>query len=200
MVDTALKVDYREIIKSEYKRCSIDPQYFMRKYCYIQHVVRGRMLFDLYPYQSSAIDRLLTGKDIIVLKARQLGFTTVLACYGLWMALFQKDKNILVIATKQDTAMNLIKKAQFAYDNLPIWLRTKTTTENKMNITFSNGSQIKAVSSTGEAGRSESVSLLILDECLDADHTIYIRNKETGEVKVVTLRSFYNDHSSGNEV
>ena len=35
---------------------------------------------------------------------------------------------------------------------------------NRLSIRFENGSQIKAVSAAGDAGRSEAVSLLIIDE------------------------------------
>jgi hypothetical protein len=34
-----------------------------------------------------------------------------------------KDKNVLVIATKQDTAKNMVTKVRFAYDNLPNWMK-----------------------------------------------------------------------------
>ena len=40
----------------------------------------------------------------IILKARQLGISTLTAGYALWMMSFHQDKNILVIATKQETA------------------------------------------------------------------------------------------------
>lgn len=156
--------DIRELIKTEYKKCALSPTYFLRKYCYIQHSVRGRMLFDLYDYQEKAIDAFEEHDRIIVLKARQLGFSTSVAGYALHMALFYRDKNIVVIATKQETAKNIITKARFAYDNLPTWLRSKVIENNKLNIKFKNGSQIKAISSSGDAGRSEAVSLLIIDE------------------------------------
>ena len=38
----------------------------------------------------------------VILKARQLGISTLTAGYSLWMMTFQQDKNILVIATKQE--------------------------------------------------------------------------------------------------
>lgn len=162
-------IDIRELVKEEYKKCAADPVYFMRKYCYIQHRTRGRMLFDLYPFQEQAVRELLTFDRNIILKARQIGISTVVACYSLWMALFQRDKNILVIATKQDTAKNLIDKAQFAYEHLPVWLKSPYKENNKLNLKFKNGSQIKAVSSSGDAGRSEAVSLLIIDEAAHID-------------------------------
>jgi hypothetical protein len=87
------------------------------------------------------------------------------AGYALWLLLFHRDKNILVIATKQETAKNLVTKVRFMHQNLPVWLRGSVVTDNKLSLQFANGSQIKAVASSPDAGRSEALSLLILDEC-----------------------------------
>jgi hypothetical protein len=155
----------RERIKEEYKKCALSPQYFLTKYCYIQHPQRGKILFDLYQYQSNVIDDFIEHDYNIVLKGRQIGISTAAAGFSLWLLLFHRDKNILVIATKQDTAKNLVSKVRFMHENLPVWLRGKTKTDNKLSLEFTNGSQIKAVASSKDAGRSEALSLLILDEC-----------------------------------
>ena len=69
--------------------------------------------------------------------------------------LFQDDKNVLVIATKQEVAKNLVTKVREMHNYLPSWLKGNTTEDNKLSLRFSNGSQVKAVSSSGDAGRSE---------------------------------------------
>jgi hypothetical protein len=159
----------RERIKEEYKKCAVDPAYFLSKYSYIQHPVRGRMLFDLYHYQKKSLHDFMNCDYNIVLKGRQIGISTLVAGYALWMLLFHKDKNILVIATKQETAKNLVTKVRFMHQNLPVWLRGEIVTDNKLSLQFTNGSQIKAVASSKDAGRSEALSLLILDEAAFID-------------------------------
>ena len=62
--------------------------------------------------------------------------------------LFHRDKNILVIATTQDVAKNLVTKVRFMYDNLPSWLKVPAAEDNKLSLRLKNGSQIKAVSAT----------------------------------------------------
>ena len=42
----------------------------------------------------------------VILKSRQLGISTLSAGYSLWLMLFHEDKNVLVIATKQEVAKN----------------------------------------------------------------------------------------------
>ena len=59
----------------------------------------------------------------IILKSRQLGISTLSAGYSLWLMIFHKDKNILCIATKQETARNMVTKVKFMYDSLPSWLK-----------------------------------------------------------------------------
>jgi hypothetical protein len=154
----------RDIIKDQYKKCALDPKYFLSRYCYIQHPIKGKMLFNLYDYQQEALQDFMENQYNIVLKGRQIGFSTLVAGYALWLLLFHNDKNILVIATKQDTAKNLVTKVRFMHAELPVWLRGECIEDNKLSLRFANGSQIKAVARSKDAGRSEALSLLILDE------------------------------------
>ena len=154
----------KQLVEREYVRCANDPKYFMKKYCVIQHPKRGKIQFVLYPFQEDCIDDFLEHRYNMVLKSRQMGLSTLSAAYALWLMTFKEDQNILVIATKKEVAKNIITKVRVMYDKLPSWLRNLSTEDNKMSLAFSNGSLIKAVSSSPTAGRSEALSLLILDE------------------------------------
>ena len=154
----------KEIIKQEFIKCAQDPVYFMKKYYWIQHPQRGRIQFNLYPFQEGVLNQFQKNRYSIVNKSRQLGISTLVSAYSLWLMLFNKDKNVLCIATKQETAKNMVTKVRFAYDALPSWLKIKAIEDNKLSLKLANGSQIKAVGATGDAGRSEAVSLLLLDE------------------------------------
>jgi len=59
----------------------------------------------------------------IILKSRQMGISTLVAGYILWMLNFNSNKSVLVIANTQDVAMNLIRKIKTMYDGLPSWLK-----------------------------------------------------------------------------
>ena len=160
MSDTNL----RQIIQQEYIKCATDPAHFMKKYCYIQHPQRGRVYFNLYPFQEKALHLWRDNPYSVVLKSRQLGISTLAAGYSLWLMLFHKDKNVLCIATKQETARNMVTKVKFMFDNLPSWLKIPADENNKLSLRLNNGSQIKATSASSDAGRSEAVSLLLIDE------------------------------------
>jgi hypothetical protein len=156
--------DLKQIIRDEYVLCAKDPAHFMRKYCFIQHPQRGRTIFHLYPFQSKVLNLWQDNPYSLILKSRQLGISTLAAGYSLWLMLFHKDKNILCIATKQETAKNMVTKTKFMYDNLPTWLKIPAEENNKLTLRLNNGSQMKATSAASDAGRSEAVSLLIIDE------------------------------------
>jgi len=160
----------KKIIAQEFLKCAKDPSYFMKKYCYIQHPTRGRILFNLYPFQSEVLHLFRDNDYIITLKSRQLGISTLAAAYSLWLMLFHKDKNVLALATTQATARNLVSKTMFMYDQLPKWLRLPAVEKNKLSLRLKNGSKITAKSSNADAARSEAVSLLLIDEAAFIDN------------------------------
>jgi hypothetical protein len=101
----------------------------------------------------------------VILKARQLGLSTIVSAYVVWMMLFHRDKNVLVMATKFSTATNVVKKVKNIMKNLPDWIRiSEIKIDNRASFELGNGSQIKATSTSGDAGRSEALSLLVIDE------------------------------------
>jgi len=164
----------REIIKSEYKKCIEDPIYFMKKYVKIQHPIRGTVGFELYPFQEDALQDFVDNQLNIVLKSRQMGISTLTAAYSLWLMTFHNDKNILCISITQETAKEIVTKVRFANDNLPSWLKVPCVEDNRLSLRLKNGSQIKAVSSAGTAGRSSALSLLIIDEAAFIDGIIIL--------------------------
>jgi hypothetical protein len=162
--------DIKKIIAQEYIKCAKDPAYFMKKYCYIQHPTRGRILFNLYPFQGKVLHLFKDHQYLITLKSRQLGISTLAAAYSLWLMLFHKDKNVLALATTQATARNLVTKTMFMYDQLPKWLKLPALEKNKLSLRLKNGSKITAKSSNADAARSEAVSLLLIDEAAFIDN------------------------------
>ena len=159
----------KEIIK-----CGKDPTYFFNKYVKIQHPTQGSIPFKTYDFQDRCVDDFRKHRFNIVLKSRQLGLSTITAAYAMWMVLFHKDKNVLVIATKLAVAQNFIRKCKFLLASCPKWLiLPQIVKNNSQALEFNNGSQIKAIPTSEDAGRSEALSLLIVDEAA------FVRNFDT---------------------
>ena len=173
-----------EAMKAEIIRCGKDPHYFINTYVRIQHPVRGLIPFKMFDYQESMVSDYMENRFNVILKARQLGISEVTASYAAWLMLFHRNKNILVMATKAETAKNIIKKVKMALKKLPPFLQlANITTDNRLSVELDNGSQIKAIASSADAGRSEALSLLIIDEAA------FVKNLEelwTGLLPTVT--------------
>ena len=185
----------RSIIQDEFLKSAVDPVHFFKKYAKIQHPIKGKVLFNLYPFQEDALRQIRDNRFTIILKSRQMGISTLSAGICLHNMIFNSDFKILVIATKQEVAKNLVQKVQIMWEFLPAFLKQglQIVNNNKLALSFSNGSEIKAVSSSPDAARSEALSLLILDECLDSETVIYVRNKITKEIEAKKIKDLYNE-------
>tara|TARA_R110001592_G_scaffold170728_1_gene408023 strand:- start:26 stop:1606 length:1581 start_codon:yes stop_codon:yes gene_type:complete len=160
----AYELSKKQILK-EIVRSGKDPAYFINSYCRISHPMQGLIPFKTYPYQDDMLINFNDHRFNVILKARQLGMSTIVSAYVVWMMLFHRDKNVLVMATKFSTATNVVKKVKNIMKNLPDWIRiSDIKIDNRASFELSNGSQIKATSTSGDAGRSEALSLLVIDE------------------------------------
>ena len=160
----SFQLDKKQQVK-EILKCGKDPSYFLTNYARISHPMHGLFLFNTYDFQDDLLKDFNDYRFNVILKARQLGISTITAGYITWMMLFHRDKAILVMATKFATAGNLVKKVKNIMRNLPEWIKiAQISVDNRTSFELSNGSSIKAASTSGDAGRSEALSLLVLDE------------------------------------
>jgi len=149
----------KEIIK-----CRKNPIYFLRTYGKVRHPTKGLLKFDLWDFQDDCIKEFLKNSYNIILKARQLGLSTLCAGYVAWMITFFKDKEVYILATKAKTATNLVAKVKVFLANLPVWMQPEQSVDNRQSVELKNGSKVQASGTTKDAARSEALSLLIVDE------------------------------------
>lgn len=154
----------KKLIYQKLRRAKVDPVYFLKRFAIIRHPMRGKIPFKLYKFQQQTVRALQENRFVSIGKSRQLGISTVVAGYCAWLLMFNKDKQISIICTKQKTAINLLKKVKLIYKQLPRWLQPSVVKNNQKSIVLSNGSQCYAQGTTQNAGRSEALSLLILDQ------------------------------------
>lgn len=155
----------KEKVKEEIKKCGRDPVHFIKNFCKITHPEKGIIPFKLFDFQEQCVADFEDFRFNIVLKGRQLGLSTVVAGYIAWMLLFRRQKSVLVVATKLEVASNLVKKVKNMIKHVPDWLRiAEISVDNRTSFELNNGSWIKASSTSESAGRSEALSLLVVDE------------------------------------
>jgi len=98
----------------------------------------------------------------IILKARQLGFSTLILLMALDAALFNSNYSAGLVADTLDNAKALLGRIKFAYERLPDTLRARIaiSVDNKEEIEFSNGSSVRV----GTSLRSGTYNLLHVSE------------------------------------
>lgn len=124
----------------------------------------------------------------IILKARQLGFTTFIMIYFLDACLFNSNHSVGVIAHTKDDAEDLFSnKAKFAYDNLPDWLRRErpATQDSAKKLSFTNGSSFNV----GTSLRSGTYQKLLVSEYgkVSAKYPEKAREIKTGALNTVEV-------------
>jgi hypothetical protein len=155
----------RDEAAREILQCGRDPNYFTYNYAKISHPIRGLIPFHTYPFQAGLLQDYNNYRFNVVLKARQLGVTWTTAAYAAWLIQYYKEKSVLAVATKLEVAAGFVRKVKTIIKHLPSWVRiARITVDNRTSFELSNGSLIKAVATSGDTGRSEALSLLVVDE------------------------------------
>lgn len=159
-------IDYgrEEII--ELQKCARDPIYFIKNYIKIKHPVHGKIPFNMYDYQEELVRMYQANRFNIILSARQTGKTETSCAFLLWYAIFQPERTVLIASNKSSNAMELISKIQFAYEELPAWLKPgiDDINWNKHTCAFDNKSRIVSTTTSKDSGRGLAISLIYCDE------------------------------------
>ena len=146
----------------------MDPEegylHFARQFAYIQHPVKGKLLFEPFEYQLRLLHSYHSYRFNINMMPRQTGKTTCAAIYLCWYAMFHPDQTILIAAHKYTGAQEIMQRIRYVYELCPDFIRAGVTSYNKGSIEFENGSRIVSQTTTGNTGRGMSISLLYCDE------------------------------------
>ena len=141
--------------------------YFCENYWYIRHPSRGRIKFEMFEAQIETVDAWLNNRYVLILKARQIGFSTLISTFTFWSTFFYSDRSIVMLSKTEREAIKLLTKAKYGYKFLPDWMRNGrgpvvNTTQTK--IEFSNESVVESLPSASDPARGEAAFLVVVDE------------------------------------
>lgn len=142
-------------------------RYFCENYWHIKHPERGRIKFELREAQIETMRSWMGERYTVVLKARQIGFSTLAAAYAFWLVFFRPDRFIIMLSRTEREAMKLLAKSKYGYRFMPQWMKErgpKQTTDHQLKMVFENESAIESLPSGSDPARGESVYLVIVDE------------------------------------
>lgn len=156
----------------EYAKCVADPIYFLNNYGFVFDLEKQRVgKLSLYPYQIPIVEDFESFRNNIILKSRQQGLSVVTAGYVAWKLIFGTDERILIVANDRKGAIRFADSVRIFLDNTPEWmLPSSRLIDNQQELKLSNGCQMKTTASSPQAGRGESLTLLILDETAFIEH------------------------------
>jgi len=150
--------------QQEYVRCALDVHYFVEKYCKVKREDGSVGSIKLRDYQKEILDNFVTNRFNILMASRQVGKTISSAIFMLHKILFDNDKNIMIVANKGDTAVEIVDKIKSIYSLLPFFLKPGIKTWNQKSLTFENGCRIKTSARTKTPAIGFTIDVLYLDE------------------------------------
>ena len=153
-----------ERIKSEILRCAKDFPYFARNYLKIVDIKGADCSLELNRSQKLILRALETNNNLMILKARKLGSTTLVAGYFLWKALFHKNTGIAVVAHTDEAARAIFSIYQHLYKNLPSEMRITATKSRHNELSLKSGSMIKVGTASSESFRGQTYQYIHASE------------------------------------
>ena len=172
----------------EYAKIVDDPVYGIETYLEtFDRTQEGYVPFNLFPRQKEIIAAYNEHRFNLITKPRQAGVSTTTAAFAAIKVAIATKNNpeaILILANKQDMALEFLAKIKEFLQQLPRWIWGPGYTGSEDNLAKSifnlkdsqkeiklpNGSRVKAVATSKDALRGYNPSLLIMDEAAFIDN------------------------------
>jgi hypothetical protein len=159
------EVDLTKEQLAEIVKCSEDSHYFINNYCHIVTLDEGKQLFRTRPYQDRMLEIMDEATRAIFKLPRQSGKSAIVAAYLVWEIVFKDYHSCSILANKEKSAKNILKKVKVLYKTLPYWMQQGIVGWSKLSIELENNSYIEASATSASGTRSDSINTLVIDEC-----------------------------------
>ena len=154
-----------------FKKCSEDIIEFI-KYVQIFNPEPGRGWLNLgdviYPKQKKILRELQEHwkkKYIVLLSPRQSSKTTLVMVFILWLITFTSSSNIGILANRKENARKIFRRFSGMYEKLPQMFRlSSSVSDSKFELELGDGTIVFCAATSKSGLRSESLTLLYLDE------------------------------------
>ena len=155
-----------------------DPIYAIENYLEtFDQTQKSFVRFKLFPKQKELITAYKNNRFNIVMKPRQAGVSTTTAAYIAVMTALadpNSPQRVLILANKQETAIEFLKKVKDFTSQIPTWMNVWTSgnddswydaeKNSAKHYRLKNGSEVKAVATSLDALRGYTPTLLVMDE------------------------------------
>lgn len=158
-----INFQYSKTEEKEIEKCMNDIVYFANNYCFAM-TDEGVQKITLRDYQKVILKQFAQNRYIAYLASRQIGKTIMSAIYMMWYLCFNFDRNVMVVANKAVTMMEIMDKMKVVYQNLPYFLKPGLLENNKSNMKFDNGCRIQGQATSDTPALGFAIHLLYADE------------------------------------
>ena len=162
--------------EEEFIKCSSDINYFVETYCRFL-TDAGRTTVDLRDFQEDILETLGQEewipalKDVgpkvrnfILMASRQTGKTTTIAAYFAWYLCFHTDRNLAILANKQQTTFEIVNKVTDVFKGLPFFLKPGIESIGAGFMRLDNGCMLTSQATTKTAAIGFAIHVLYIDE------------------------------------
>lgn len=144
----------------EFNKCKEDFEYFLLNYFWMRDKYHPYQLIRPYQYQLQITRLIKSQRATLINTAREMGITTIMAAYTLWLMTFFDNKVIVSVSVSRLAAKDIFGPFLKAYDRLSKEVKPEMVEESGWRIEFSNGSYLTAEDSNTEATEAD---LVIID-------------------------------------
>lgn len=176
-----------------------DPVLFISR---LKIIDKNGKLANLKPTseQIKIIQTLEKDGDLLILKPRQIGSSTIICAYLFWKAFTSPDPvTFAVLSHKLASSKHLLAIIKRFWENLPTSLKTPLSVDNTTELRFKNGAGIIAVSAEGKGGlRSFTCSILLMSEYAFAENPEELKatalaSLNNGKLIIESTANYFND-------
>jgi hypothetical protein len=162
--------------EDEFLKCSEDVEYFVETYCRFL-TDGGRTTVYLRDFQRDILNTIGEEhyisklddfgpkvRNYILMASRQTGKTTTISAFFAWYLCFHTDRNMLILANKQDTTKEIVSKVVDVFRGLPFFLKPGIHNIGALGLTLDNGCKLHSQATTKTASIGFTIHVLYIDE------------------------------------
>jgi hypothetical protein len=163
-----IQVDWTQELDDDTTRILYDACVsFMESNLTIKFPGKGKLPFRLRDAQKQVLWDWIKYRNNICLKARQIGFSTLVSAYVLWLTFGWGEREIVMLSRTERDSVKLLNKTKYAYKGMPEWVRKRgpeLLDRTRLSMTWANDSKIESLPSANDPARGESLFLIVIDE------------------------------------
>ncbi len=160
---------------------TMDPKFYLENFCRIKGKTPGLQPFILNEAQKDLFNTIRLHNRIIILKCRQLGFSTAVTGYFYHDTITTPGINTVIIGYNHDLTAELLDKIKTFYRTSPDQVKPTVQYNSKYEISFPKiDSKIIVLPSTENVGRGYTIHRALLTE---------LSSWEKAEEKMMTLEA-----------